>query len=870
MPLRLRSLRQRLVWLLAPLLGVCVSVVPPVVAQIPGLPPGVRPSPEQARQILQTRPDLVQQLRERIQASGLTPDQVRARLQAEGYPPDLLDPYLPGFATTGPVTPSPNTLEAVRALGILSAETVDTLARGDSLRAMSDSVRHVVDSLALARLDSMRQDSLADSIAARGGRLKLFGLDVFRRASTRFQAVQTGPVDEHYRLGAGDVLVLILTGDVELTQTLEVNREGFIFIPQVGQVYVANLTLEQLEIQLYGRLGRVYSGVRRGPSARTRFSVTVARLRSLQVAVIGDVVRPGQYQVSAAGTVLTGLYSAGGPSENGSFRRIEVRRGQSLIDTVDAYDYLLRGLVPTDVRLASGDVIFVPVRRGLVRVSGRVVRPAIYEVRSGETLRDVIGFAGGFDASAVQNRIQIHRILPPAPGPAIGRERVVLEVAGAELAAGVIPGMPVVAGDSIVVFETARPARDYVTVRGNVWVPGRVGFEPGMKLSEALRLAGGPKPDVYLERVLVSRLRSDSTRVQLRASLADSTGAVGRDLALEPEDDIQVFSRSTFRARPYVTIVGGVQRSGRVPFREGMTLRDAVLLADGLAEDAAPGGAEIARLKPDRPTGALAETIRVPLDSSYFFRSAGGTGPQADDPVLQPYDNVLIPRQGGWDVQRLVAITGQVNAPGRYALTSKTERLATLLGRAGGLTNEAYVGGIQFYRRGGPGPRDSLRPASDTLSGLQPLPAGFRERVGIDLTRALKDSTYRDNLILAAGDSIHIPEFDPVVVVRGAVNAPGPVAYTPGKNLDWYVSAAGGYSQQADRRRPYVTQPDGRKQATVRRFLLADDLPKPRAGADVFVPQRIVSEQPSNAPAILGVVASVLASLTTIIIVTTR
>jgi polysaccharide export outer membrane protein len=869
MPLPFPSCVRRSVLRAALYLAACV---PPasLSAQIPGLPPGVRPSPEQAREILQTRPDLVEQLRARIQESGLTPDQVRARLRSEGYPENLLDPYLAGFDTTRTVTPSPGTLDAVRSLGILSAETVDTLARADSLRSLDDSVRRVVDSLTFARLDSMRLDSLADSATARGGRLKLFGIEVFRRASTRFQAVQTGPVDENYRMGPGDVLVLILTGDVSQVHTLEVNREGFILIPQVGQVFVANLTLSQLEDQLYTRLGRVYSGVRRGPNARTRFSVTVARIRALQVFVAGDVVRAGQYPVSAAGTVLTGLYAAGGPTENGSFRRVEVRRGRQLVDTVDIYDYLLRGEVPTDVRLQNGDVVFVPVRGGLVRVAGRVVRPAIYEIRAGETLRDIIAFAGGFDANALQSRIQIHRILPTPRDGAVGRERVILEVTGEQMAGGSVPAMPLVPGDSVVVFETRQPARDYVSIRGNVFVEGRVGLEPGMRLSEAIRLAGGPRPDVYLGQVLISRVRDDSSRVQLRSAFVDSTGVVDPDLVLQRGDEIQVFSRVTFAPRPFITIVGGVRRSGRVPYREGMTIRDAVLLADGLTEDADPEGAEIARRPLDRATGTLAETIRAPLDSSYFFGAAGAARPPAADIVLQPYDNVLVPRHGGWDVQRLVAITGQVKAPGRYALTQKTERLASLLARAGGLTEEAYPGGIEFFRRSGHPRVDTLAAGRGNGAALQPLPAGFRERLGLDLPRVLRDSTFRDNIILAGGDSIHIPEFDPVVIVRGAVNAPGPVAYTPGKSLDWYVRAAGGYAQQADRRRPYVTQPDGRKDAVSRRFLLADDVPKPRPGAEIFVPQRVVSEQPSNAPAILGVVASVIASLTTIVIVATQ
>jgi protein involved in polysaccharide export with SLBB domain len=828
------------------------------IPEIPGLPPGARPTTEQARQILQTQPELVRQLRERLQGSGLTPDQIRARLRAEGYPEDLLDPYLAGADTTQTITPSPATLPAVRALGLLSAETLDTLGQLDSARAISDSMRRVLDSLTLVRLDSLRQDSLADSLTVRGGRLRRFGLDVFRRATTRFQPAQTGPVDENYRLGPGDILVLILSGDVELTHTLEVNREGFLVIPQVGQVHVGNLTLRELEDVLYTRLGRVYSGVRRSPNARTRFTVTVARLRNIQLYVAGDVVRPGAYQMSAAGTVLTGLYAAGGPTESGSFRRIVVRRGKALVDTVDAYDYLLHGMSPTDVRLQTGDVVFVPVRGGLVSVSGQVVRPAVYEIKPDETLRDVLAAAGGFETDALQSRIQIHRVLPPGARKAGGPERVVIDVTPDGTSGEGVPAFPVSPGDSILVFRVPRAVRNFVTVRGNVWTEGRVGFTPGMKVSDAIRLAGGPRPDVYLEQILISRVRADSSRVQLRSAFADSTGRVSDDFALADGDEIQLFSRNTFRERPWVSVTGAVRRSGRIPYREGMTLQDAVLLADGLTPDATREYAEIAR-RPDSPsTGALAETVRVPLDSAL-----GGNRPVP----LRPYDNVLFPRLGGYELQRLVYVSGQVKAPGRYALTSKTERLSDLIRRAGGLTDEAYAGGIEFYRRENIRAPGLPRTLSDTVTAVQPLPPNLRARVGVDLRRVLENPQFRDNLILAAGDSIYIPEFDPVVTVQGAVNAPGPVAYRAGKELDWYIRAAGGYSQNADKKRPYVTQPDGHKETVIRRFLLRDDQPQPRPGARIMVPERRAPEPGGNTAQVLGVVASVIASLTTIVVV---
>lgn len=860
------------------------AAVSRLAAQIPQVQPGQQlPTPDQAREALQNQPGLVQQLRQRLLSSGLTPDQVRSRLRAAGYPETLLDDYLAGSDTTKLTRPGPRTLDAVRALGFLSDTEADSLRLQDSLLVVSDSLQEVLDSLQAMRADSARADSLADSVAVlRGQGLKLFGLETFRRTSTRFQPVQTGPVDENYRLGSGDVLVLILTGDVEQAYTLPVNREGFVVIPQVGQVYVASLTLAQLEDQLYSKLRRVYSGIRRSPDARTRFQLSVARLRNIQVFVVGDVVRPGAYQVSSAGTVLTALYAAGGPSANGSFRSVQVRRGGKLVDSLDIYDYLLHGINSTDIRLQSGDVVFVPVHRGFVKLAGEVTRPAVYELLPEETLRDLIDFAGGFGPAAYQARVRIHRILPPDARGTGSRARVVVDVGPDQFAGGTVPAVAMASGDSVTVLAVASRLRGYVTVKGNVWVEGEVGFTPGMKLSDAIRLAGGPKPDVYLDRILVSRTNEDSTRLQLRSAFSDSTGRVAQDLVLQEEDEIRIFSRAGFLPSRYVTVVGAVRNPGRVPYREGMTMRDVVLLADGVTEDADLTEAEIARRDEGADPGTLATSIRVPLDST--FRAGGGTdghGPipqfgagSVPDVPLKPYDNVLIMRQTGWELQRLVYLTGQVKHPGRYALRSKTERVSDLIRRAGGLTEQAYAGGVRFYRSYTPGrnPIDG-KPAEvgeRARSARDSLPRGFTERVGLDLPRALKSSKFRDNIILAAGDSIHIPEYNPIVMVEGTVNSPGAVPYTPGKSLDWYVDAAGGYTQLSDSKHAYVTQPNGKREAVKRRVVLADGVPKPKSGAVIFVPAKKIQEQPSNVTGVISTVAQVLTALVTVILVARR
>src|SRR5437016_5346402 len=275
--------------------------------------PAQQPSAAQVQQALAQQPGLADVLRQRIAQSGLTPEQIRSRLQASGYPTTLLDAYM-GAAAAGQLpAPGAQELAAVQALGLPTGPTnllpVDT---GLFVRRFA-----------------------APSA--------VFGVDVFRRTTTQFLPLLAGPVPADYKLGAGDQLVLILTGDVELAYTLQVTREGFILIPQVGQLFVSNLTLDQLRDLLYTRLGRVYSGVRRSPGATTRFDISVANVRANQAYVVGEVAQPGAYQISSLGTVLTALYAAGGVTERANLRAVEVRRFGKVIAKLDLYDYLLHG-----------------------------------------------------------------------------------------------------------------------------------------------------------------------------------------------------------------------------------------------------------------------------------------------------------------------------------------------------------------------------------------------------------------------------------------------------------------------------------------------------------------------------------------------
>ena len=805
------------------------------------LPAQQRPAPQQAQLLLQTRPELVEQLRQRLATSGLTPEQVRARLRAEGYPENLLDAYLTGGAAGTNSAPTDDVLNAMRALGISDASDVETLRTATAGQA---------------------RPAPGTEGAKPADGTELFGLSLFRSVTTEFLPNADGPVDANYRLGPGDRLVLILTGDVELAHTLDVTREGFVVIPQVGQLQVTNLTMAQLDALMYTRLAKVYSGVKRGAGATTRFSVSVAKLRSNQVFVIGDVERPGSFRISSAGTALTALYAAGGPSDRGSLRKVTVRRSGKTVATLDVYDYLLRGDASADVRLENGDVVFVPVHGARVRATGEITRPATYELKEGETLADLVNAAGGFTAVAGRQRLQIERITPPAQRKSAGRDRVVVEVASDELAAGGVPALKIEAGDVVRVFPVSSRVRNRIAVNGNVWLPGTQGLGEGLTLSQALRRAGGAKPDSYLGQVLITRLEADSTRSQLRAVLRDTTGAVlGNDIALKDDDEIQLFSRTEFRPARFVAISGAVRKPGQYPYREGITLRDLVLLAGGLEERASVKEAEIARLPDDRSNGITARTMRVPLDSSYLFEhmAANQGVSNAAEVALRPYDNALILQQPDWRLPRSVVITGEVRSPGRYTIQNKSERISELVKRAGGLTNEGNSDGAYLTRRSGAA---SYRALSDSVR----LRGDTATRVGVDLADIIRDPRSIDNLLLENGDSLDVPPHRATVEIRGAVNAPTIVALSPGKGLEHYIRAGGGGSRVAETGRAYVLQPNGKIESRHRILGIRVD-PTPRAGATVIVPVKDTTEAKGTALQTFSIVTQMIAMLMTAIAV---
>src|SRR5438105_3698035 len=639
---------------------ICVLVPVSVSAQ--------QPTASQVQQALQQQPGLGDMVRSRIAQSGLSAEQIRSRLSASGYPSTLLDSYL---NATGPETvpvPGSQELAALQALGLPALTN-------PALRYDTGLVR-----------------------SARTAPSEVFGVDVFQRTTTQFLPLLAGPVPPDYKLGPGDNLVLILTGDVELTYSLPVTREGFVLIPQVGQVHVANLTLDQLRDVLYSRLGRVYSGVRRTANATTRFDVTVANVRANQVYVVGEVAQPGAYQISSLGTVFTALYAAGGVTERAKLRGVEVQRNGKPIATLDLYDYLLRGDTRADVRLETGDVVFVPIHLSRVHVNGAVLRPAIYETKAGETLADMIGAAGGFRPDAALERVKVERVLPPeARGPQT-TARVTIDV---PMANGVAPRFALEDGDIVQVDALNDAADQYtIAVTGMVQQPGTYPWRPGMTLRQLMSLARGPRIGADLRDAEIARLPADRSKGQLATTVrvpldssylaerdsskyigppgvAFPAGGTAAEVPLQPYDNVLIFRQPDFELQRTVTITGEVMYPGSYALKaKDDRLADLVQRAGGLTPRAYPEGIRFIRPADNRG--------RINID---LPKALGDRGSR-DNVILQPGDSIRIP-----EYQPSVRVMGAVDSPGSV-LYRKGAGLDYYLSAAGGFVRNAEKGQV--------------------------------------------------------------------------------------------------------------------------------------------------------------------------------
>lgn len=767
-----------------------LCVLPPGIIVASTSPLQAAPQTAEAEAMRRAQTMSNDEITRRLIQSGMTRAEVRAQLQRAGYDQFLADRYFEAMLEGSPVPGNVDmsAFDAFQQIGIVSPQ--DLLTSGGRPE-LSDSA------------------SASDDTSEVPGELPVFGSGVFFNQSLRFDPFLSGPVGDDYRLGPGDALSLVLTGDVERAhEQLVVSRSGNVYIPVVGMVGVQGRTLGEVRDILYSRLSQVYSSIRREAGATTTFSVTVATLRAIQVRVLGAVVRPGAYQLSSVGTLLQALYYAGGPTDDGSYRRLVLSRGGEEPRELDLYPYLHSGSTSGDPRLQSGDVVFVPPVGKQASISGAVRREAVYELVEGEGLRELVDYAGGLLPDASTLYAQVNRVLPPSERSK-DIERVVVNAALDSVLAGAA-SFDISPGDEVSVFSVPGDVRNTVDVRGGVRLPGIYERVPGMTVAQVVERAGGMVSDAIADRVRLLRLdRSTSTYFMFNNKVSLTTEVADGDV-------VEVFLHREFVREDSVEIYGLVNNPGRYALADGMTVGDLILSASGLAANAYTESVEVASKVTD-PLGFLqSSTTTVLIDSVFSEVGSAGNGTLPADAVaesdflLRGDDRVFVRRDPASRTAGLVVMTGEFAMPGMYALLRHGERLSSLVARAGGLTELANPNGLQLIRQ--------------------------EIFVGVDFVTAQSMPGSVADPVIQPGDSIHIPVVDNTVTVGGSVNFPSRVVYRPGMTVADALESAGGATRDADLDGTSVAYPNGDRATAWKRLGLFRSYPEVREGSSIFVP----------------------------------
>ena len=654
--------------------------------------------------------------------------------------------------------------------------------------------------------------------------LKRFGSDIFRPDVVGLNKFPMDlPAGPDYVLGTGDTVTLDIWGGVSQRLTRVVDREGRISLPDAGPVLVAGLTLAQAQKVIQNRLEPQYRDA--------KVDVSVTRVRTVRVYVVGDVQRPGAYDISSLSTPLNALYAAGGPTPTGSLRVVKHYRGTQLISEMDLYDLLVRGVRLSIEHLQPGDTILVPPVGPLVAVAGMVRRQAIYELLGDTQLVDVLQLAGGVSVAASLGEIKVERI--EAHTNRILLNAKLSRVVGDKPLKDSIGSFWIKDGDRITVAPILPYSDKTVYLQGHVYRPGTYAYKDGMKITDLLHSYQELLPEPANHAEIIRLQPPDFRPVTIEFDLA---GALAGDetISLQQFDTVRVFGRYQIDA-PKVAVYGDVLRPKEYPMSSGMTAAELVKMAGGFKRSAYRDSAVLASYVVENGQKVVTnqQTLRI---------GAAVAGEAQADVQLKPGDILTVLQIPGWnDIGRSVNITGEVVHPGNYGI-NEGEKLSSLLKRVGGFTGSAYPAGIVLDRvevrlLEEQGRQELIRrletmtatvrvssnttgqdqaallqamqqQQTQTLARLKSQPVTGRLVVTISSDISKWENTPAD-INLRAGDVITVPKRPSFIVSFGQVYNPNAITYRPGKTAEWYLKQAGGPTELAYKKGIYIIRANG-------------------------------------------------------------
>ncbi|MFC5285198.1 SLBB domain-containing protein [Pedobacter alpinus] len=791
-----------------------------------------------------------------VRVDELTDDQIRnfiKQVQSSGLPESQLE----NMALSKGMQPSE--IAKLRArVDALKSKTSATGSSDATVKGKDGSVQRSFEGQVetIASSDNKKTEQESD-IAVQSLKSKIFGRALFSNAATTFEPNLRLPTPLNYVLGTGDQLQVDIYGYSEVNYSLTISPDGTVNIPNVGVTPLAGLTIEAATARIKSKLSTIYSALNTG---QTKLSVTLGNIRSIRVILNGEVMKPGTYTLPSLATVFTALYSSGGPSDNGSFRSVEVIRNGRRVAVLDVYDFILNGDLKGNIALRDQDIINIPVYQKRVEIVGEVKRPAIFELKPKEDLNKLLDFASGFTEKAYKTRIKVLKNTDT--------ERKISDVT-ADQYDSYIPE----SGDKYFVNEILDRFENRVTIEGAIFRPGQYELTTGLTVKELILKAEGLKEDAFKNRAYITRLTDDLNTELISLDLNKIMNGQEKDITLKREDVLSISSIFDLREAYNVIINGEVRRPGQIPFSENLSLEELIIKAGGFSESATPQRIEISRRIKNSDASSksakTAEVFQMTIDKNLSIEAAKF--------VLEPFDIVTVRTAPGYEVQRQVRIDGEVLYPGYYTITNKDERISDLIKRAGGLTAQAFTDGASLKRNGSFDTQLDREKEQQKIQQFQKIQKNAKDStalnlenlairnsfVGINLTRVLEKPNTKQDLFLEDGDILNVPKELQTVKVSGEVLSPNTVIYNKNRTFKAYILSAGGFGENAKKGRSYVIYANGAVKST-KKFLLFNNYPVVRTGAEIFIPKN--SEKRKLTPAETVGILSGLASFGAIIL----
>ncbi|MEP0366644.1 MAG: SLBB domain-containing protein [Cyclobacteriaceae bacterium] len=659
--------------------------------------------------------------------------------------------------------------------------------------------------------------------------LPIFGMSFFENSNLTFEPSVNIPTPENYLLGPGDQIIIDIWGASENSYQLSISPEGSVIIPNIGPVYLNGLVMEKAEAKLKSKLKSIYSTL----GDKSFAQVSLGQIRTISVNVVGEVKKPGTYQLSSFATAFNALYMAGGPSQTGSLREILVFRNGKKIGELDAYQFLIYG-EGTPISLSDQDVVLVKPYISRVAVKGQVKRPAYYETTEAETFAQVLEFAGGFTDRAYTKTVSLQRNDENFKTvKTIYKER--------------FSDLTINNGDVVDIAPISNQFRNRLRVEGAVNHPGEFEFTEGMMLSDLVEIFDGFRDDAFMNQALVIRENDNLTLSNIAfkpSELIDGTF----DLELKSSDLVKVQSIFDLAEDFTLRLEGEVLAPGNFPYAEGLTVENLIYLGGGFKETAAKSFVEVARRITDDTKGESysSEVFNFPISEDLNISEEASTF------ELQPFDLVVIRRSPYYEKQKTIEIQGEVQFPGKYVIQTKNERISDVMKRAGDLTAYAYAKGATLIRRSEYYATTDDESATAAKVRREELAALFKrdtvlegssntfrkqESIGIQLDQIMKNPGSSYDLILKEGDLISVPRELQTVRVRGQVLYPSTVRFDNAYSFKKFVSKAGGFSDDAMKKKSYIVYANGTAEKTSS-FLWFKKFPDVEPGAELIIPEK--------------------------------